>query len=77
MVRLRPFRTPKQQKLIALIGPSRSGKGTIAGVLTQLLGGGNVGNPTMDNLSTNFGLSPLIGKPLAIISDARLGGAYL
>ena len=25
------------------------------------------------DLGTNFGLSPLIGKPLAIISDARLG----
>ena len=28
----------------------------------------------MSSLSKNFGLSPLIGKPLAVISDARLGG---
>ena len=29
--------------------------------------------PTLASLGTNFGLSPLLGKPLAIISDARLG----
>jgi putative DNA primase/helicase len=66
----------EQQKLLALIGPSRSGKGTIANVLADLMGGGgSVGRPTMASLSTNFGLMPLIGKPLAIISDARLGSA--
>jgi putative DNA primase/helicase len=66
----------EQQKLFALIGPSRSGKGTIANVLADLMGGArSVGRPTMASLSTNFGLMPLIGKPLAIISDARLGNA--
>jgi putative DNA primase/helicase len=65
----------EQQKLLALIGPSRSGKGTIARTLTQLVGQRNVANPTMASMSTNFGLSPLIGKPLAIISDARLASA--
>ena len=30
--------------------------------------------PTLSSLAQNFGLAPLIGKPLAIISDARLGG---
>ncbi len=56
-----------------LVGPKRSGKGTIARVLTALLGRENVAGPTLGSLATNFGLSPLIGKPLAIISDARLG----
>jgi putative DNA primase/helicase len=42
-------------------------------VITQLLGEDNVRNPTMASMSTNFGLWPLIGKPLAIVSDARLG----
>ena len=28
-------------------------------------------------MNTNFGLSPLIGKPLAIIADARLGNSAL
>ena len=52
----------------------RSGKGTIARVLMKLLGQNNVCGPTLSSLSTNFGLAPLIGKRLAVISDARLGG---
>lgn len=62
-------------KILLLIGPTRSGKGTIARVLTALVGKGNAGGPTLASLGTNFGLSPLLGKPLAIVSDARLGGA--
>ena len=61
------------QKLLLLIGPTRSGKGTIARMLTELIGRGHVAGPTLASLGTNFGLSPLLGKPLAIISDARLG----
>jgi putative DNA primase/helicase len=62
------------QKGFLLVGPKRSGKGTIARVLTDLLGRENVAGPTLSSLAQNFGLAPLIGKPLAIISDARLGG---
>jgi putative DNA primase/helicase len=61
------------QKMLLLIGPTRSGKGTIARMLTELIGRGHVAGPTLASLGTNFGLSPLLGKPLAIISDARLG----
>jgi putative DNA primase/helicase len=61
------------QKMLLLIGPTRSGKGTIARMLTELVGRGHVAGPTLASLGTNFGLSPLLGKPLAIISDARLG----
>lgn len=63
------------QKMLLLIGPTRSGKGTIARMFTELIGRGHVGGPTLASLGTNFGLSPLLGKPLAIISDARLGNA--
>lgn len=62
-----------QQKMFMLVGPKRSGKGTIGRVLTGLLGAHNTAAPTLAGLTTNFGLQPLIGKPLAIISDARLG----
>jgi putative DNA primase/helicase len=62
------------QKAFLIVGPKRSGKGTVARVLTALLGKENVAGPTLSGLSQNFGLAPLIGKPLAIISDARLGG---
>ena len=37
----------------------------------------NVPGPTLASMNTNFGLSPLIGKPLAIIADARLGNSAL
>lgn len=62
------------QKLFLLIGPRRSGKGTIARVLTALVGMSNVTAPTFAGLGGPFGLESLIGKLLAIVSDARLGG---
>ena len=61
-------------KIMLLIGPTRSGKGTIARVLAALIGQGNTVGPTLASLGTNFGLAPLLGKSLAVISDARLGG---
>lgn len=61
------------QKIFAIIGPKRSGKGTIASVLIELLGSLNVAGPTLASLATNFGLQPLLGKSAAIIDDARIG----
>ena len=61
------------EKIFLLVGPRRSGKGTIGRVLRGLLGPSNVCGPTLSSLSKNFGLQPLIGKLLATISDARLG----
>ena len=43
-------------------------------MLTALIGRQNVAGPTLDSLGGDFGLAPLIGKPLAIISDARFVG---
>ncbi|HEV3340210.1 MAG TPA: phage/plasmid primase, P4 family, partial [Pirellulales bacterium] len=63
-----------QQKILMLVGPPRSGKGTIARILSELVGRKNVAGPTLSSLGTNFGLWPLVGKSLAIVSDARLGG---
>jgi putative DNA primase/helicase len=64
----------RQQKLFLIVGPRRSGKGTIARILTRLVGIDNTVAPTLAGLGTNFGLAPLIGKRVAIISDARLAG---
>ena len=63
-----------QQKAFLIIGPKRSGKGTIARILTRVVGIENAVAPTIAGLGMNFGLAPLIGKRVAIISDARLGG---
>ena len=57
--------------MVALIGKKRSGKGTIAYVLGQLIGPENVTTPLMDSLKDRFGLEDLIGKKLAVIPDAR------
>jgi putative DNA primase/helicase len=63
-----------QQKILLVVGPPRSGKGTIARVWSAMLGPGSVAAPTLAGLETNFGMWPLIGKLLAVISDARLSG---
>ena len=63
-----------QQKMLLIVGPPRSGKGTIARVLTQLVGVNNVAGPTTSSLAGAFGLQPLVGKSLAIVSDARFSG---
>lgn len=63
-----------QQKIFLIVGPMRSGKGTLARVLTQLVGQANATGPTLASLAQPFGLAPLIGKQVAIIADARLGG---
>ena len=59
-------------KMMLLVGPTRGGKGAIARVLGALIGRENVAGPTLSSLASGFGLSTLIGKPLAVISDARL-----
>nr|WP_167626449.1 phage/plasmid primase, P4 family [Mesorhizobium loti] len=62
-----------QQKILLIVGPRRSGKGTIARVLTQLLGRDSVAGPTASGLGDTFGLESLIPKALAIVPDMRIG----
>jgi putative DNA primase/helicase len=62
----------RQQKILGLMGPKRAGNYTIARTLTALVGPENTAGPTLASLSGDFGLSPLISKPLAIVSDARI-----
>jgi putative DNA primase/helicase len=64
----------RQQKILSLLGPKRAGKDTIGRVLTRIVGPENIAGPTLASLLTNFGLEPLLGKPVAIISDARISG---
>ena len=63
-----------QQKMGMIVGPIRSGKGTIGRVLRELVGTANVANPTTASLAGPFGLQPLLHKSLAIVSDARFSG---
>lgn len=61
-----------QQKMLLMIGPRRSGKGTISTVLQSLVGQANCCGPTLSGLAGPFGLAPLLGKSVAVIEDARL-----
>ena len=62
------------QKGFILVGPARSGKGTIARVLRNLLGAKNFCGPSLNQLSQPFGLESFIGKKVAVVPDARLDG---
>jgi P4 family phage/plasmid primase-like protien len=61
------------QKIFIILGPGRSGKGTIMRVLRMLLGERNVAAPNVQGLVDTFGRSPLIGKLAALISEAVFG----
>ena len=63
-----------QQKILLLIGPKRSGKGTIVRTLREMIGQTNTAAPTLSMLGTQFGLQGLIGKTLAMVPESRLTG---
>lgn len=62
----------RHQKALLIVGPRRSGKGTILRIARELAGYDNVCSPTFASLGTSFGLQGLIGKRMAQVSDARL-----
>ncbi|WP_051645642.1 phage/plasmid primase, P4 family [Corynebacterium vitaeruminis] len=59
------------QKGFGIIGPSRGGKGVISRTLKQIIGAGNHVSPSLATLGGEFGMQSLVGKPLAILEDAR------
>jgi putative DNA primase/helicase len=59
------------QKSLFLIGPRRSGKGTLAGILTNILGPVNITGPSPNDLGEKFGLSGLVNKKVAIVSESK------
>ena len=61
----------KFHKAFFIIGPKRSGKGTIARILQKIIGSHNSIAPATSDFGSSFGLQSFIGKTLAIISDAR------
>lgn len=62
------------QKILMIVGPPRSGKGTIGRILKHVLGPESTVGMSFSSFSTNFGAAPLIGKSLALFADARLTG---
>src|SRR5262249_32832953 len=61
-------------KILPHRGPTPRRKGGIPRIESALVGRQNVAGPTLNSLAGEFGLAPLIGKSLAIISDARFSG---
>jgi putative DNA primase/helicase len=64
----------RHHKLFMLVGPRRSGKGTIGRVIKALVGPENLASPTLASLAGPFGLWPLLNRTVALIADARLSG---
>jgi putative DNA primase/helicase len=62
----------QHHKILLLVGPMRSGRGTIARLIRSLIGPENVAAPTLEGMADSFGMASLIGKPVAIIGDARV-----
>jgi putative DNA primase/helicase len=60
------------QKIFAIVGPKRAGKGVLGRLIVALIGAVNACSPSFGSFATNFPLQPLLGKTLALMSDARL-----
>ncbi len=63
-----------QQKMFLIKGPPRSGKGTIARVLRELLGAHNTVSTSFAQLANDWGMEPLVGKLAAFLPEARNTG---
>jgi P4 family phage/plasmid primase-like protien len=61
-----------QEKSLWMIGPPRSGKGTVLSAAVQMVGKRSVASPTMKQLSTRFGFEACLGKNLILVSDLTL-----
>jgi putative DNA primase/helicase len=63
------------QKALLIVGPKRSGKGTIAKIMNALHGAQNsVAWPSMTDLADDFGMQSLLDKTVAITPDLRVSG---
>lgn len=68
--------TPRMDlhKMFVLTGPPRSGKGTLARVIEQLVGGENYGATSLAMLGNDFGLENIANKPVVVLGDAAFTG---
>jgi len=64
----------KYQKILGIVGPKRSGKGTIGRIIRALVGKDNVASPTLIGLTNEHGLQGLYHKTVALVSDASISG---
>ncbi|NOX84050.1 MAG: hypothetical protein GXP06_13910 [Alphaproteobacteria bacterium] len=62
------------QRMFQLMGPPRSGKGTIGDVMAEVIGRENVCSPSLQSITSDFALQPAIGRLMMLLSEARLDG---
>jgi P4 family phage/plasmid primase-like protien len=60
------------QKALFLVGKKRAGKGTIFRIVNALLGKENCTGFSLDRLTTEFGLSALLNKTVALVGEVEL-----
>lgn len=65
-----------QHKAGMIIGPPRGGKGVISRTFKRLVGLDNTVSPSLHSIGSEFGMAELVGKPLAIVEDARADGDH-
>jgi putative DNA primase/helicase len=65
----------KYQKMFMLIGPPRSGKGTIARLIKALVGSEAYKGTSVSVLGDTFGMAELINARVAVLPDIRLSSA--
>jgi P4 family phage/plasmid primase-like protien len=63
------------QKILGIVGPRRSGKGTIGRIIRALVGKDNVASPTLASLTNEHGLQSLHHKTVALVGDASISGS--
>ena len=62
-------------KMLYILGPSRSGKGTLLKVIESLIGEQNVESPNADDMGGQFALEPLVKAQVTMFTDIRSPGA--
>lgn len=67
----------RYQKILGIVGPKRSGKGTIGRVIRALAGQENVCSPTLTGLTNEHGLQSLYQKTVALIGDASINSSHV
>jgi len=62
----------KLHKILTVIGPARSGKGTLANTMTEVFGETSIVSPSLSEISNGFALESMVGKSICVFRDARL-----
>jgi P4 family phage/plasmid primase-like protien len=60
------------EMMMLLVGPPRSGKGTVLTAHAAVLGEENVASTSLGDMADRFGLAQLVGKPAAQLPDAHM-----